>query len=294
MLAIVLSVGLSAPRVLLALPAYILQLPSSVESVLIAETDTSMLHRYTHSRDGVDPGDEHYMSVGERGVGKQRAWDRRTPLGIYFISEQLDTSKLHEKYGPTAFALDYPNIWDRINDRAGSGIWIHGVAAGGGRRPPLATDGCIALPNDALMTLERHLVAWVTPVIITQTIQRSNATEIAARRSELNASLQRWARSFEKGDWYSYLSLYAADFQYHGMNKEEWGAYLLQSAAGRQSQEVVLDDVLLLGDPQEQGLYLSRFRQTIIDADRRVVTTKRLYWRHTADDGFKIVAEDNG
>ena len=39
---------------------------------------------------------------------------------------------------------------------------------------------------------------------------------------------------------------------------------------------------------------LSRFTQSISEAGRAVVTTKRLYWRKSAGGAFKVVAEDNG
>ena len=33
----------------------------------------------------------------------------------------------HDKYGVAAYPLDYPNAWDRFNERTGYGIWLHGV-----------------------------------------------------------------------------------------------------------------------------------------------------------------------
>ena len=101
-------------RSVVLLPAYVIQIPESIQNVLIAETDTSTMYRYTTAEDGVGNPDARYMSIGQNGVGKQRSGDRRTPLGIYFVTEQLDTSRMHEKYGATAFPLDYPNIWDKM------------------------------------------------------------------------------------------------------------------------------------------------------------------------------------
>lgn len=277
-----------------ALPAYILQLPDSVRNILIAETETSTVYRYQPGLNGVERRDERYMSVGENGVGKQRAWDRRTPLGIYFASEQLDTSRLHRKYGPIAFPLDYPNAWDSVNQRTGDGIWIHGVDPAASRRPPLDTDGCIALPNDELLALEEHLQLLITPVIITRRIVARSAQEIAQVRDELAAALGSWARSFRDGDWHSYLALYAESFEYRGLSRDEWSVYRIRSAATRPVSDFRIDDVLLLADPEESELYLSRFRQTIVDANGRIVTTKRLYWRRNATGALQIVAEDNG
>ncbi|MDH3533039.1 MAG: L,D-transpeptidase family protein [Gammaproteobacteria bacterium] len=186
------------------LPAYILQLPESVISVFIAATETATLHRYERQGGGLLRREDRYMSVGENGVGKQRAWDRRTPLGIYFANDQLDTSRMHEKYGVTAFPLDYPNAWDEFNERTGDGIWIHGMARGGGRRPPLDTDGCIALPNDELLELENYLQLLTTPVIITRRITWLSPTEVKAARDEFSAALDTWVRSFRDGDWHRY------------------------------------------------------------------------------------------
>ena len=286
--------GLLAAQPNDAMPAYLLQVPASIATILVAETDNSLLHRFVAGVDGPVYRDERYMSVGQKGVGKQRAWDRKTPLGIYFVNEQLDTTKLHERYGPMAFPLDYPNVWDRINERGGGGIWIHGVAENGGQRPPLDTDGCIALANDELLALEDQLVPLVTPVIITRAIRWLSHEQIIATRKELNAALQDWANSYRSGDLHRYLSLYSRDFEYRGMSRDEWAAYRMQSIRGQSIHDFDLHDILLLADPEDKDLYLSRFRQMIVDDERAIETIKRLYWRRTNDGELRIVAEDNG
>jgi murein L,D-transpeptidase YafK len=274
-------------------PAYLLEIPESVGTILIAETATSTLHQFQDGENGATRQGESYMSVGQNGVGKERAWDRKTPLGIYFINDQLDTSKLHEKYGPTAFPLDYPNIWDRSNRRSGDGIWIHGVAPNSDRRPPLDTDGCIALPNDELLALEEALVPLVTPVLITREIRWASAEQLNVTRAEFRRALDTWVSSSASGDLHRYLSLYDDDFSYRGMSRDEWVAYRTQSMTRAPAQRIELDDVLLLVDPEDSALFLARFRQEIVYEDRTITTVKRLYWRLT-DGEFKIVAEDNG
>jgi len=291
-----LIVALLAPPSLVAVeaeqrPAYLLQIPASVGTLLVAETDTSTLHRFdSRSKNSL----QSYMSIGQNGVGKQRPWDRRTPLGIYFVTERLDTQGLHERYGLAAFPLDYPNIWDRKNRRSGDGIWIHGVTPNGGRRPPLDTDGCIALPNDELLAIEDQLVPLVTPVIITRKIRWASPEQVAATRAELGSALETWANSFRAGNLHRYLSLYANDFRYRGMSRQDWAAYRLQTFNNAPVKEFELREVLLLADPEVNDLYLSRFRQRIVDDERTIVTIKRLYWRRSADGDLRIIAEDNG
>lgn len=290
---IILLPGLSAMAGAAA-PAYVLQLPPSVSTILVAETDTATLHRFSADQNGVVADETRRMSIGEHGVAKQRTGDRRTPLGIYFVVEELDTSSLHEKYGPVAFPLDYPNVWDSINNRTGYGIWIHGVTPGDGARPERDTDGCIALPNDQLLSLKPYLSPAQTPVIVTRQMQSIGAKEVEATRQLLLDALDRWANAYRSGDWNRFLSLYANEFVYRGMSRDEWFTYRLHTVGSRRIEEFTVADVLLLADPEETNLYLSRFRQRVTENGRTVATTKRLYWRKTAAGGLQIVAEDNG
>jgi murein L,D-transpeptidase YafK len=276
------------------LPAYILQLPESVNDVFIADTSTATIYRFEQSPLGVNLGHEGYMSIGQKGAGKERAWDRRTPLGVYFVVDQLDTDTMHEKYGITAFPLDYPNVWDRKQARTGDGIWVHGVLADGGRRPPLDTDGCIALPNEDLAALEDRFVPLVTPVIVTREMRWQDAESIAAIRDELNAAISAWATHYGDANLHAYLSMYADDFSYRGMQLSEWASFRLQAFEKRGAVKVAVDELLLLADPEEEGLYLSRFHETMSGSDVASRTIKRLYWRRNDKGDWRIVAEDNG
>ena len=276
------------------LPGYVLLLPESVETVLIAETDTATLHRYAVNNTTVTSTDTRRMSIGQNGVDKTRSGDRRTPLGVYFVVENLDTRNLHDKYGPVAFPLDYPNAWDVRNKRTGSGIWIHGVAAGGGPRPEHDTDGCIALSNDELLALEPDLTPLRTPVIVIRRLQAADSADTRAVRDELLAALNEWQSGYRDGDWHRYLSVYADEFTHRGLDRDEWSAYRLGTVGHRTIDDFAIDDIMLIADPEDEGLFLSRFKQIISEAGRSVVTIKRLYWRKSSGGAFKVVAEDNG
>jgi len=277
-----------------SVPAYVLEIPESVSDVLIADTNSATLHRFGRTASGIVDIDQRYMSIGLNGVGKQRAWDRKTPLGVYFITEQLDTSNLDAKYGVAAYPLDYPNAWDERKQRTGDGIWLHGVDENGSTRPPKDTDGCLALPNDELLSLADTLEPLVTPVIVAREMVWSTPGELRKLRLELRMALDIWRQSLEDSDVQTYLSLYSDEFRHRGMDKATWSSYRAQAFDARNIESVKLDDVLLIADPEEPGLYLSRFIQEFVSDGAAVKTTKRLYWRRRENKIWQIVAEGAG
>ena len=276
------------------LPASLIRIPESTDTLFVAEVSTAEMHRFDRSGDSVVFSGSHYMSIGQNGPGKQRSGDRRTPLGVYFVTEQLDTSALHEKYGITAFPLDYPNVWDRLAGRDGDGIWVHGVLPGGGRRPERDTDGCIALPNEDLSLLAPEFRDNVTPVVVTLEVDWVGAAEHRALRSELEGRIGEWQDSKQSGDLFAYLSLYSGEFRRWGMNKAEWSSLIMQTWSQRAIQTASVSDLLLLAYPEEDGVYLSRFQMETTDGERQTAGRKRLYWRRDADGTLRIVAEDDG
>ncbi len=278
-----------------SVPVYLIRLPPSVTTVFVADTSAAAFHRFDSVADQrIDYRGLTYMSIGENGDGKQRDGDRRTPLGVYFVTEQLDTDKMHEKYGVTAFTLDYPNAWDRRMRRTGDGIWVHGVDRRGGKRPPLDTDGCVALPNETLTAMEGLFVANVTPVLVAPKMNWVDPAVVSAVRRELDAVVARWTESWQRGDLHEYLSLYHDEFRHWQMNKDEWVAFSAETFALRPIQNAVVSELLLLGDPAEEELYLSRFRLAVTEAANTVERTKRLYWRRTENGTLKLIAEDSG
>ena len=275
-------------------PAYLLEVPDNIADILIADTDSASMYRFEWSKGSMVAADQRYMSIGTAGVGKQKAWDKKTPLGVYFITESLDTSKLHDKYGVAAFPLDYPNAWDRFNRRTGDGIWLHGVDKNNPERPPHDTDGCLALPNEELLRLVDSLHPTVTPVIVAREIEWALPRDLEARRLEFRLALDQWRDSYANGDLHTYLSLYADDFEFEGLDRDEWAAFRYNVFETRTTQNVTLSDVMLVADPEVPDLYLSRFTQKLVTADGTVTTSKRLYWRRSGGNRWEIISEDAG
>jgi len=109
-----------------------------------------------------------YVSVGQKGTGKLREGDGRTPLGVYFVNKNLKGQPLPDLYGAGALTLNYPNAIDVMRGQTGSGIWLHGTPSAQYARAPWATDGCVVMSNpemDRLLRLknvEKHRYSSLT------------------------------------------------------------------------------------------------------------------------------------
>lgn len=253
-----------------------------------------MFHRFDRTNDELTHSGSYYMSIGKEGAGKEKSGDKRTPFGAYFVTEQLDTSKLHRKYGVTAFPLDYPNALDLRASRDGDGIWVHGVDPAGGKRPERDTDGCIALSNEDLAALTPMFEENVTPVLVTREVNWQEAAETNVLRTELEAAVARWAKSKAQGDLHAYLSLYDEQFKRWGMSRREWSSLILQTESLDAIQSVSVSELLLVAYPEEDDVYLSRFIQAVVKDGQEILTTARLYWRRDSNGELKIIAEGSG
>ncbi|OBQ56912.1 hypothetical protein SP90_01755 [Halodesulfovibrio spirochaetisodalis] len=105
-------------------------------------------------------------SSGQVKGDKWREGDRKTPEGVYFVEMRRTAGLDYALYGNEAYTLNYPNPVDRLNEKSGHGIWIHGRGA---PIVPRETKGCIALNNPDIADLYTK-VTTNTPVILAEQV----------------------------------------------------------------------------------------------------------------------------
>lgn len=273
-------------------PAALLQLAPQHHSAIVVDASLSRL--YLFQRDGAGEPvlvADYYATVGSAGVGKQVEGDLLTPLGVYRVVQQLPGEGLPDRYGPLALPVDYPNAWDRRHGRTGSGIWLHGVPSDTYSRPPLATEGCVAISNDDLLALAEQVEVGSTPVLLADRLEWVSRDELAARRSELAAAVERWRSDWASRDADAYLAHYAEDFASRGMDLAAWSAYKRRVNGSKDYIEVALHDLSILAHPAEPGLVVTTFAQDYRSDSFASEATKQLYWRRGADGRWLIVLE---
>lgn len=277
-----------------SLPESVTKLATTSSKLLVVDSAKNIAWIMRRSSAGWQMGNSFYVSVGSQGAGKQRRGDKRTPLGVYWLTEELDTQQLPARYGVRAFPLDYPNVLDRHFSRTGDGIWLHGITPAAAVRPPRDTDGCVAFSNPHIERLAGSLQIGRTPIIIGENIQWRDANRVAPVATELELALSRWAQAWSRANEAAYFSAYIAN--YRGMlgSPSLWRAGRRAALRARTINSVAIDDVEIYRADAEREIYLTRFSQTLSRGSAAPIkTVRRLYWQRT-ENGWKIIAAQSG
>jgi lipoprotein-anchoring transpeptidase ErfK/SrfK len=174
-------------------PAEFIVLPKAIHHAIAVDTTRSRLYLFENSAQGVRLVSDHYVSVGKQGVDKSVEGDERTPLGVYFVSDRVGQgSSLGPEFGAGAMQLNYPNLFDKLHGRSGSGIYLHGVPFNTYSRPPKDSDGCVTLANDELVMLMNTVPLHDTPVIITKNIRWVSDKATQMHRAEILDAVNHW------------------------------------------------------------------------------------------------------
>jgi len=174
------------------LPAEFIVLPKAVHHAIAVDTSRSRLYLFENGPRGLRLVSDHYVSLGKQGVDKSVEGDQRTPLGVYFVSDRMGGGALEQRFGAGAMQINYPNAFDKLRGRTGSGIYLHGVPFDTYSRPPKDSDGCVVLANDELLMLMNTVPLHDTPVVITRGIHWVKDDAAQQHRAEILDAVNHW------------------------------------------------------------------------------------------------------
>lgn len=266
--------------------------PNAQQShLMVVDTDKSRLYLYKNEQGQLKYVADYYITVGKNGIIKQTEGDKRTPIGVYFASTKL-TQPLPDLYGDGAYPLNYPNEWDRENNRKGSGIWLHGTPSHTYSRAPRASDGCVVLTNQDLNTLAPILQAGKTPVIIANNLQwLNNPANNEARKQTLTAAVDDWLKDWKSQDTSKYLAHYSKDFSSNGINLQQWSEHKYRVQASKPKVDIALSNVSMFSYPDDhKELVVVDFVQDFNSTTLKNKMQKRQYWIQE-DHTWKIIYE---
>lgn len=272
------------------IPRYLLQFDRTQRNAIVVDAKQSRVYVYENAGGTPRLVQDFYSTLGKNGVDKQRSGDRKTPLGVYFVTGRIPGDKLPGLYGWGAFPISYPNEWDRMAGRTGYGIWLHGVPSNTYARAPRASDGCVALANTDIAELAKRVQVGVTPVIITDQIEWTTPRMWREEREPFMSEVDAWRRDWESGNSERYLAHYAREFRSGGMDNAAWSSHKRRVNASKRWIKVSLANVSVFRYPGKTALMVVSFDQDYRSNNLTQRTRKRQYW--TMERGHWRIVEE--
>jgi murein L,D-transpeptidase YafK len=275
------------------LPRYVLQLHSGQKHAIVVDSRRSRLYVFANAQGKPRLVADYYVTLGKNGTEKTREGDQKTPVGVYHVTANLPRKKLTDFYGAGAFPINYPNEWDRRQGRGGYGIWLHGVPRDVYSRPPRASDGCIVLANPDLESVGSYVQVGLTPVIIADEIEWSDAAAVERERGALAGAFEQWRADWQSRDSERYLSHYSARFAASGQDFADWAEHKRKVNGAKRWIKVGVSRVAMFRYPRERDFVVVTFDQDYRSDSLSNVMRKRQYWVKE-DAVWKIIYEGAG
>jgi len=274
------------------IPRYLLQMQPEQKYAIIADTGKSRLYIFQNVSGKPRYIADYYISTGKNGAVKVKEGDKKTPIGVYFVTANVPREKLTDFYGRGAFPINYPNEWDKRHGRSGYGIWLHGTPSDTYSRPPRASDGCVVLANQDLDRVGATLQVGITPVIISDAIEWINPIEASGLRDKLASHLESWRRDWESGNIEAYIKNYGRDFYTGSQNLAEWSRHKRQVNVTKNWIKVGITNIGMFLYPGRDDLVVVNFDQEYTSNNLSNKMKKRQYWIKENKNGpWKIIYE---
>ena len=257
-------------------PSQFSALSATNKHAIAIDASRSRLYLFANTGTGLSLLADYYISVGKSGTEKNTEGDLRTPLGVYFITSNLNPKSLKNFYGSGALPVNYPNQLDVKRGKTGGGIWLHGTPPAQYSRAPLATDGCVVLSNPDLERIISTVEIRTTPVVIAQSLKWVAPHTAKADGKPFEDALNAWHAAKSSGDVNRVASWYTPDFTSNGKTLAQWTPALGAEMRKQAGRGILLKDVSYLRWTDAADTMVVTFGELVQGA--KTGSIKRQYW----------------
>ena len=256
-------------------PEYLLLVEKKTQSLFLYEIASTPkeIHRWI-------------CSTGKQIGAKTRSGDGKTPEGIYFFTRVYEDKELSPIYGIRAFPTDYPNLLDRLAERTGSAIWLHGTNKALKARD---SNGCITLQNSDLEAVERYISLNRTPIVIVDTLNFEAFEPKKVLQTAVLQVVDQWVQAVDQGTYHDYVRLYDPDYVPEIAWWSEW--YKIRSRLEKADAPPKIE-ARNISIYKHKAVVVVLFDQYLQFTDRNIrVGTKKLFLSENGDS-LRIIGDD--
>jgi len=267
-------------------------LPQNIDNLIYVDTNKSRLYLFEIRDHTLIKIFDEYASIGKNGSGKNFEGDKKTPLGVYTLGEKI-TQPLSDFYGEGAFPIDYPNVYDKLLNKTGHGIWIHGTPKDTYSRAPKSSDGCIVISNENFNTLESILKNKQTKVILSKLSydQYFNAENNIDKHNNFMSYFESWISNWTLKNYSEYIAFYDANAKYNSKAFEIWSSKKKKVFENTNDIQIAIDNLTIIDYPEEEEhVKYVEFTQTYNSDLLKQTSQKKQIWRKFINE-WKIISE---
>lgn len=272
------------------IPRYLLEMRSEQKYAIVVDLSTSALYLYRNQDGEPHLVADYYVTSGLKEGEKNHEGDKKTPIGVYYVTGKLPRATLGDFYGSGAYPISYPNEMDRREGRGGHGIWLHGTPSDTYSRAPKASSGCVVLSNHDLDEVAEKLQIGLTPVIISNKIEWVGRAEEKNMQESLHEALEKWRQDWESLNTSSYLTHYSPKFMAGGEDYAGWSRHKMQVNSGKTWVKVKISNISAFQYPANDNLFVVSFDQDYQSSNLENRMHKKQYWLRD-NSGWKIIYE---
>ena len=264
--------------------------------VIVAEKSTHKLYLYSNDDSKPKLLATYDMASGKKAGDKWFQGDYRTPEGIYFLTDFITHEQLikrHGKkgeiYGVGAFVMDYPNPIDKIDNKTGSGIWLHSTNDETRIEKGLDSRGCLVTANKELIEIAKYIELGKTPLIVVHHLKFLEEDSWNTQKEKLQNTFTKWITAWSNEDYENYIAAYHDNFKdkIRG-NLDSFKAYKKAVFSNPGKPNISAENTFIL---QNDKYAMITFKQnyqskTIKDQGRKV-----LYLQRDKFYNWKIISE---
>jgi murein L,D-transpeptidase YafK len=268
------------------LPRSLVALTSSSPYALVVDKSQRTLTIWKWTGEKPALVNSYPTDIGRNTGDKLSRGDHRTPEGVYFFQSRREKEELDNNlYGNRAFTTDYPNYFDRLENKTGDGIWLHAIPDA--QSLWRGSKGCVVVRNKVIEELSPYIALRTTPMVVQGQVDYIEPEIWKSEREKIFGWLDKWRLTWETKDLDNYMQFYDENFESQGMNKAKWRHHK-RSLGDRYSYiKVALSDIQAF---KHQGKFMIRFLQTYESNQKQDFGEKILYVQDSAK-GLSIVGE---
>jgi murein L,D-transpeptidase YafK len=189
-----------------------------------------------------------HATLGQVKGDKEDDSDLKTPEGIYSFTSLLTPPTLQKKFGAMAFYMNFPNSYDRLAGRTGSGIMLHATDEPDRLKKNYDSLGCVVVNNEEIRQIKPYIRVGLTPILVFSELTDEYLKP--GKDAHLVSFFEKWIQSWEQKDINGYIAGYHSDFSANGKDRSAWKSYKSRLNSLYSTIQVKPENVLFYRHPK--------------------------------------------